>query len=197
MTNKLHSLQIFTDPSLPISVFTHGDLSDRNLLAERIPALETESPASSTEPDGSPQPATVRISGWVDWEFSGFYTPFEKFLCLEDEEDFVAATPLTDSTNDRIEADALPKPVGPRDAFYEALEHLGVSTPTGIDRDGQPGYVSRHWRTAQLLYGVQQHVAPWYVRTKLDAGNSDVAQEVEEAGVALTDALRELDGLCR
>ncbi len=85
MTNKLHSLQIFTDPSLPISVFTHGDLSDRNLLAERIPALETESPASSTEPDGSPQPATVRISGWVDWEFSGFYTPFEKFLCLEDD----------------------------------------------------------------------------------------------------------------
>ena len=173
ISDKLPSLQIFKDSDLPLNAFTHGDFSDRNLLYLR-----------------EPQKNAVIFSGWVDWEFAGYYNPYEEFLMLEDEEDFVGRTPF--SSRKEVQ-DRRVRP--PLDAFYKILQDEGVDTPLQDTNRLNP--LSLHWDTARYLYQIQCNIIPWFVRVKWDAGEKDsLADEVEKAGRKLSMALQWFENGC-
>ncbi|KIM96973.1 hypothetical protein OIDMADRAFT_169749, partial [Oidiodendron maius Zn] len=97
-------------------VFTHYDLSPRNILI-------------SGEPP--------RISGIVDFEFSGFFSPLEEFL-----NDYVGN-----------EGD------WPREvykAYLETLENNGIATPA-------KSVASLHWKQAYGVEKLVENIAPWWL----------------------------------
>lgn len=95
-------------------VLTHYDLSPRNVLVS-----------------GSPP----RITGLVDFEFAGFFPPFEEFL------------------NDYISnADDWSRPL--YDAYLARLEQLGEATPS-------EGFDANIWARNLTLRTLVVNIAPW------------------------------------
>ena len=159
-------LSLFRDTDLPLTAFTHGDFSDRNLLYVR-----------------DDKENRVKLSGWVDWEFAGYYNPFEEFLMLEEEDDFVGRDSYETSSDEKND-DAKPSLY----KFYTILEDHGVHTPLQESKAGNA--ISRHWITAQNLYQIQCNIIPWFIRVKWDAGEKEgLNADVKKAGKALQTAL--------
>ncbi|KAK5993043.1 hypothetical protein PT974_06470 [Cladobotryum mycophilum] len=97
-------------------VFTHYDLSPRNVLVSGQP----------------PQ-----ITGVVDFEFSGFFSPIEEFL------------------NDSVGNDG-DWPKAAYDAYLERLEQNGIATPgTGVDR--------KLWERGLSVENLVGNIAPWWL----------------------------------
>jgi phosphotransferase family enzyme len=104
-------------------VFTHGDLFPRNILVS-----------------GNPP----RITGIVDYEFSGFFPKTEEFV-----NEFVGG------------AGNWPKWFTA--AYHEKLESLGVATPLkGIDH--------KVWARIIALDRLIAHIAPWWLAGQRSEG---------------------------
>lgn len=97
-------------------IFTHYDLSPRNVLISGQP----------------PQ-----ITGIVDFEFAGFFSPLEEFL------------------NDYVGNDGdWPKAV--YDAYLERLEERGIATPAR-------SISKKVWERAFRIEKLVEHIAPWWL----------------------------------
>ena len=119
----------------------------------------------------------LRISGLVDWEFSGFFSLFDEFLSAS-EEIFDYGQPVLDLVQTGMDSKtSLPK------LLLEHLHSLGVSSP-------MTGAVEKHWHTATRLHQLQENLAPWWLREESQGENlnqqlHDAADKVEAAMVDL------------
>lgn len=114
-------------------LFTHYDLFPRNILVS-----------------GSPP----RVTGIVDWEFSGFFPPMDEFL------------------EDWLDGDW---PEAFYTTFLTRLEEKGVATPAKCVK-GDP------WQMAYWLERVIESAAPWWLLTgSLTPDQTDKALEKAEA----------------
>ena len=138
-----------TDPTMSSSVFTHYDLSDRNILVD---------------PNMSP----LCISGIVDWEYSGFFSPFDEYL-LASEEIFA----LDDATDE--------KAPGFTTLFLADLERLKISTP-------KSSVFEKHWEEVRLLDKLHEHIAPWWLR---EQQGDLLKMGLREAACIVEDCLRQ------
>ena len=148
------------------SRFTHNDLSDRNLLVVRC--------SRDRELNGE---SCVYLSGILDWEFSGFFPPFDEFLSASDEM-------LEDITEDYSEA-ALQNTTYARHLLPE-LEQRGIDTP-------RMGFIQEHWEEAKLLHQLRENVAPWWLRER-PAGD-DLNEELDDAAKKVDMVLKKLTNL--
>jgi hypothetical protein len=123
-------------------VFTHFDLAPRNVLATR-----------ST--DGQ-----LRVAGIVDFEFAGFFPPYEEFV-----------NDLVFNNGDWPETVYI--------AYVASLTEQGIATPTR-------GH-SAIWEEMRLLGQLEQSIAPWWLPGSF-AGH-DLAGEFEKAEKKVRDAL--------
>ena len=202
LAKKLPVLPIFHDAKVPLTAFTHGDLSDRNLLFTR-----QDSPIAIQDPN------SVKLSGWVDWEFAGYYNPFEEFLMVEDEE-FIGKSLINQKQQESLarraegaEAASSNHPLHVNrsmEYFYKLLSGYGIDNPCKEKFDiatlnsrsnsgsnsGSKSSISTHWETAKMLYQMQCNIIPWFVRVKSDAGELDGLEgDVKNAGASLREAL--------
>ena len=133
--------------------FTHYDLSLGNTLIEA--------------PDPSREDSLPRVTGIIDFEFSGFFPPPEEFV------------------NDDVgNADDWPPAV--RDAYLSRLEALGIRTPRkGID--------ARIWRRELLMGKLLDNIAPWW----LPGGHAGevLASKLAECAAVVRSTIRELGEL--
>ncbi|MCJ1268817.1 hypothetical protein MMC22_008705 [Lobaria immixta] len=164
--NSLPHLPIFADPQVTTSVLTHADLSTSNILV---------SPGPNTPPGDKP---ALRISGLVDWEFSGFFSPFDEFLAASEEifDNYQSVSDLAQSSVDPSRS--LPK------LLLQHLHSLGVSTPV-------TGAVKRHWHTATRLHQLQENLAPWWLRE--ESQGESLNQELHDAAEKVKAALVDLE----
>lgn len=147
-------LQNFLDDQLPnlklamplknqshLFVFTHYDLAPRNILVSGQPP---------------------KITGIVDFEFAGFFSPMEEFL------------------NDYIDNRAdWPAPLYA--AYQQRLEENGIATPTGsMDKD--------IWNRNYWLETLVSYVAPWWLPGKHTG--EGLAKELKKAENLVLSALR-------
>jgi len=135
-----------TDTDTDTFLFTHYDLFPRNILVE-----------------GSPP----RVTGIVDWEFSGFFPPVDEFL------------------DDWLDGD-WPEPF--YTAFLQSLEESGVATPAGSVRG------ESSWQLAYWLERTIESAAPWWLPGNLNADQVDKALETAESVVG--QMLRNLGCVC-
>lgn len=164
--NSLPHLPIFADPQVTTSVLTHADLSSSNILV---------SPGPDTQPGDKP---ALRISGLVDWEFSGFFSPFDEFLAASEEifDNYQSVSDLAQSSVDPSRS--LHK------LLLQHLHSLGVSTPV-------TGAVKRHWHTATRLHQLQENLAPWWLRE--ESQGESLNQELHDAADKVKAALVDLE----
>ena len=131
-------------------VFTHTDLSSRNVLVA-----------------GSPP----RITGVVDFEFSGFFPEMHDFTgySIVSDEDDEGGWPVL--------------------MYNEVLRHLedtGVVTPLYLKG-------SRQWRDLMGLVDLETYIAPWWLATGGTEAD-ELARELEVARGKIEDALLALKG---
>jgi hypothetical protein len=114
ITNILPKLHVAQEPAE--FVLTHYDLSPRNILVS-----------------GSP----IRITGLVDFEFSGFFPPLDEFV------------------NDWVDngGDWAPTVY---EAYLSRLEELHVPTPA-------KGIAKETWEQAHLMGQIEENIAPWWL----------------------------------
>ncbi|KAJ6781474.1 hypothetical protein PWT90_02678 [Aphanocladium album] len=124
-------------------LFTHYDLSPRNILVT-----------------GSPP----KISGVVDFEFAGFFSPVEEFL------------------NDAVgnEGDW---PENLYNEYLADLERKGIATPAS-------GISKSTWNTAYCLERVADNVAPWWLPGPYSG--ADLADRFAKCAAELEDNLEKL-----
>lgn len=113
-----------------VSLLTHGDLSTSNILVARPPPLV------------SGEIRRLRITGLLDWECAGFYSPFEEFVTLKDqfyfdEQALGLGVPNSSWT----------------ELLFKYLTGLGVSNPNH-------GFVQAHWPYIRKLYQLQEALGP-------------------------------------
>jgi hypothetical protein len=121
-------------------VFTHYDLAPRNILVSGQPP---------------------KITGIVDFEFSGFFHPMEEFLndCIDNRADW----PATLYT-----------------AYQERLEENGIATPIGsMDR--------AIWNRNYWLETVVNYVAPWWLPGKHEG--EGLVKELKKAEAVVLNGL--------
>lgn len=131
--------EIFTQMGTPEDafLFTHYDLFPRNIL------VSGESPP--------------KVTGIVDWEFSGFFAPLDEFL------------------EDWLDAGDWPEPF--YTTFLKALEEKGVATPAG-------GVRGDAWHVAYWLERAIESAAPWWLLPgSLSAEQNEKALEKAESVV--------------
>lgn len=152
----LPRLPIFADDDVNVSVLTHGDLSPSKILVARPPKLA----------NGETLP--LRISGLLDWEFSGFFSPFEEFLTASqeiiDQEQQVSSVPVADT-------------------LFKHLTNANISNPIH-------GFVKKHWRVARLLDQLEQNVAPWWLRECVKP--KELERELAVAALVVERSIEEL-----
>ncbi|KAE9366529.1 hypothetical protein N431DRAFT_384383 [Stipitochalara longipes BDJ] len=131
---KFDFAEMFKQTSTPTDtfLFTHYDMFPRNILVS-----------------GNPP----RVTGIVDFEFSGFFPPMDEFI------------------DDWVDGDW-------PEAFYttylERLEENGVATPAkGVKGDA--------WHVAYWLEKIIENTAPWWVPGDLDADQIERALENAES----------------
>ena len=125
-------------------VFTHYDLSPRNIL------ISGQSP---------------RITGIVDFEFSGFFSPLEEFL--------------NDYVGNRGD---WPKEI--YNAYLAGLEQNGVATPA-------KSIASLHWKQAYGLEKLVDNIAPWWLPGEHEG--ADLAAELKKAEATVREMLEKLE----
>jgi hypothetical protein len=147
IANYLPLLPLFHSSTLMAEknkfVFTHYDLSPRNILI-------SDNPPS--------------ISGIVDFEFSGFFPPFDEFVNDE-----------VDNGGDWGEAAYR--------AYIVELERLGVPTPGGVDKE--------IWEKLKKLGQLEESIAPWWLAEGGVQGEKRVA-ELESAKKVVEEAIKGL-----
>jgi len=123
ITNTLPKL--FPAPAQADSFFfTHFDLSLRNTLV-----------TITTDPDGNP--GTPKLTGLIDFEFSGFFPPSHEFVndCVDNGGDWSEAAYA---------------------AYLKRLAELEVATPLdGIDE--------KEWIVEHKLGMLMDNIAPWWL----------------------------------
>ena len=161
-----------TLPRLPVmrcdaralsSLFTHNDLSDRNLLVVRR--------SRDKEHD---EESGVHLSGIIDWEFSGFFPPFDEYLSASEE--------MFGESSEGYSEAALQNSVYTRDLLYE-LEKRGIDTP-------RVGFIQEHWEEAQLLHQLRENIAPWWLRGR--GTGDDLNKELDDAAEMVDMVLKKL-----
>ena len=158
-------LRKFTEQSLPncpmfhssskdqaVSVLTHADLSRRNVLVHQ-PSPELP----------------LRVTTVVDWEFSGYFSPYEEFLTADSD--------LLDFSVD-MESDSL------SEHLLAELAARDVPTP-------RHGWLQEHWELARNLYRMRENIAPWWVR-ELDLQSSELQDELAMAEATIIKTLLEI-----
>ena len=156
-------LRNFTEQTLPkcpifhsskdqaASILTHADLSQRNILVHR------------------PSPEfPLRVSAVVDWEFSGFFSPYEEFLAADSDLLNFSSDTGPDSLSDHL---------------LTELALRDVSTP-------QHGWLREHWELARRIHRVRENIAPWWVR-ELDLQSSKLREELATAEATIVQILQE------
>ncbi|KAM0326312.1 hypothetical protein ACHAQA_006911 [Verticillium albo-atrum] len=125
-------------------VFTHLDISPRNVLVSGKPP---------------------KITGIVDFEFSGFFPASEEFV--------------QDELNNRKDW-----PGEVYAAYLASLEELGVDTPvSGINEEP--------WKSLICLARVTDHVAPWWLPG--DLTGESLAAALKEAESMVRGGIKELE----
>jgi hypothetical protein len=143
-------MSIFSQPINTAGfVFTSADLGPRNVLVSGSPPV---------------------ITGLIDFEFSGFFSPFEEFVQeWPDEEDGEVDWP-----SDMWET------------MLQALERRDVFTPLRIRGTGAHKEIG-------LLGKLRNYIAPWWLTQRLDSGDGSVLdEEVKEVAEKAESALMDL-----
>lgn len=132
--SKLNFDEMFKQSAIPTDTFqfTHYDLFPRNILVT-----------------GSPP----RITGIVDWEFSGFFPPVDEFL------------------DDWLDGGDWPKEF--YIAYLKRLEENGVATPAKSVRGDA-------WQMAWWLEKIIENAAPWWVLGENDENQANRILEKAE-----------------
>lgn len=127
-------------------VFTHTDLAPRNILVSGDPP---------------------RITGILDFEFSGFFPLVEEYQndWGKDDGDWAQFA---------------------YQAFLERLEDKGIATPLRGD-------MKRLWAQLDVCFTLETYIAPWWLE---QGGVDNVTQELEQASRRVLEAIDEVDKYC-
>lgn len=109
----------------------------------------------------------MRISGLLDWEFSGFFSPFQEFLTAS-EEIFNIDQPLDQDWEN------LGSPVA--ESLFKYLTADGVSNPAY-------GFIKKHWLVARKLHQLEENVAPWWLREGVEGDELEIELDMAAAWV--------------
>jgi len=171
VNDTLPSLPIFSNENVnSTSLLTSCDLSAQNILVTR-----PDRPPYGRDNVSSGQPkAPLRLSGIVDWEYAGFFSPVEEFLTASPETFDLVPHP-EDGVGDAYARCVLP-----------ALRARGVDTP----HDGGSVF-TRSWPEAQLLHRLRDHLVPWWMRGLDD---SERAREIKDASRIVSSIIDQLRG---
>ena len=149
----LPNCSLFHSPSADqiVSVLTHADLSRHNILVHR------------------PSPGLpLRLTAVVDWEFSGYFSPYEEFLTADSD--------LLNFSDDKT-SDSL------SDYVLTELPNMLVHTPWH-------GMLREHWELAQKIHRLRENIAPWWVR-ELDLQSNGLRDELDKAKATIVKILKE------
>ena len=150
------------------SVLTNCDLSAQNILVAR----------QIREPNGRNDTAKelgrplLRLSGVVDWEYAGFFSPVEEFLTASPE-----IFDLVPHPEDKIGSSYAR-------FLFSALTAREQNTP-------HSGEFADDWQDAQLVHKLREYVVPWWVR---GLGDSERATEIKEASQLVRSIINQLSG---
>jgi hypothetical protein len=146
MSTELPNLQLThgSDIQPQKFIFTHYDLSPRNVLISGQPP---------------------RITGIVDFEFAGFFSPLDEFL------------------NDEVVNDGKEWPQEFYKEYLARLEERGIATPAG-------GFDANIWRRNCLLEALIGNIAPWYLPG--DLKGRELRAKLQEAETTALNILCEL-----
>lgn len=109
----------------------------------------------------------------MDWEFSGFFSPFEEFLAASEE-----IVDIDQSMNGYWQGSSIPVVR----FLFKHLTNGGISNTTY-------GFVKKHWVVARMLYRLEENVAPWWLRegvegkeleSELNVAAAEVERLIEE-----------------
>ncbi|KAJ9605682.1 hypothetical protein H2200_009531 [Cladophialophora chaetospira] len=148
-------------PSIPIlqnrkpSSFTHFDLSPRNILI------------SETDP---PQ-----ITGFLDFEFAGFFPEEEEFLNAQ-----------VRQTDDWRQQDWK--------VLMRNLGSLGQVVPPTEGVDRETCISESHWNQLNAVAQITDNIAPWYIQEGAFSAE-DLAVECQKAAAIVREKMRELQEL--
>ena len=157
LLSLLYNFLEVTLPNLPIFqhigkdnfTFTHTDFFPRNVLVQ-----------------GSPP----KVTGIVDWEFSGFFPPMEEFV-----REWIPDCDESDWPSDMYEM------------MLEELERLGEGTPRSLS-DGERAQLKN-------LNALRKWIAPWWMAQ--GGGEGDEVAIEEELRLARYEVKTAVEGLVR
>ncbi|KAL4907187.1 hypothetical protein BDW74DRAFT_148726 [Aspergillus multicolor] len=152
ITAHLPKLGITSSAEQTRFFFTHYDLSPRNVLV------------SSASGSASASADHTKITGIIDFEFSGFFRELDEFV-----------------------NDAVANKGDWPDAFYDAylgrLEACGLNTP-------RKGIKAQHWREATSLARLEDSIAPWWLENVPPEHRDQHKDELRKTKEAVLEALR-------
>jgi hypothetical protein len=133
--DDLCSFSIFDHGQNERFVFTWNDIAPRNILISGQPP---------------------KITGIVDFEFSGFFPPMEDFQQEWDE--------------DNVESMEWPQDM--YEAFQTRMAERGAETPLSM-RSTQNLRSTQNWKEYQRLYMLRDNIAPWWLLQGVDGNSND------------------------
>ena len=113
----------------------------------------------------------MSVSGIVDFEFSGFFSPFDEYLLGDD--DIFAFTASETSGSESFP-----------NTFLDNLEEKEVSTP-------RSGLLYQYWETATHLTRLQENIAPWWLQ---GVQGDDLVKGLERAAERVIFHMKNLTG---
>lgn len=116
----------------------------------------------------------MRISGLLDWEFAGFFSPFQEFLTASEE---------IFNINQPLDQDQEISGVPVAESLFKHLTAGGISNPSH-------GFVKKHWLVVRMLHQLEENVAPWWLREGVEG--DELKAELDMAAAWVERLLEEL-----
>jgi hypothetical protein len=146
-----------------------------------IPVLQVQKPAKFTQFDLSPRNILIsengssRITGFLDFEFAGFFPEEEEFINEQ----------VRQSSDWRIED---------WEVLMINLSSLGQKVPP-IEGLGKEHCIDeQHWKQLETLVQTIDSITPWHIQEGAFS-DQDLATELKEASVNMQEKMRELQEL--
>lgn len=137
------------------------DISPRNILVAR----NNNSSGSKNQTN-----APYVITGLVDWEFSGFFSPFDEQLSIAEE-------------MGEITGKGDPSACSARAMLFSHFDEVEARSERGT-------VVRDHRYVAELLLQLKEHIAPWWLRERNDI--EEVREELDKAALVVQETLRKV-----